>query len=237
MEGTHEITNFMKNFNLSSLNSNILISDLNTIIYAQTSELDNKYLNKNLDIDIKDIIDIWSKTEYSEDLFIMLNNNFKKIIKDDDTEYSAQMIFPIYISKILSGFVFFFRLRGDYIESSSKAPKTICKFLQDFLNQKEQKVCDLQARTEFVIDENDLEILNEKIEDNMNILNSNEDYKQLNKKLSEVVNSIHMIIQNDKELQKKFLEYEKLVVDDSLYSNYLSYIIGMREGSKLQKIK
>ena len=50
----------------------------------------------------------WKDKEFSEDLFLILNNNLKQIVKDDNTKYSAQMIFPLFVDKKLDGFTIFF---------------------------------------------------------------------------------------------------------------------------------
>ena len=110
------------------------MSDLYQILYTTTNKLDDYYWHKPLSEDIKDLAVEWSYKEFSEDLFLVLNDNLKEIIENDSTKYSAQMIFPIYINKKLDGFVFFFRTSGDYIASSSKAPKTIRNFIQKQLN-------------------------------------------------------------------------------------------------------
>ena len=37
--------------------------------------------------------------------------NLKQIVKDDNTKYSAQMIFPLFVDKKLDGFTIFFRTK------------------------------------------------------------------------------------------------------------------------------
>lgn len=51
MVQTEELTTFLNNFSVDRLNSNLVISDLDRIIYARTDGLNNKYINKNLDSD------------------------------------------------------------------------------------------------------------------------------------------------------------------------------------------
>ena len=85
-----------------------------------------------------DLVEIWKKQTFSEDLFLLLNNNLKQIVKNDIIEYSAQMIFPLFIDKKLDGLAIFFRTNGDYIISSAKAPKTIRNFIQKELNKEEK---------------------------------------------------------------------------------------------------
>ena len=134
MQVSEKLVELLHNFNIPNLNSNFLMSDLYQILYTTTTKLNDYYWHKPLSEDIKDLAVEWSYEEFSEDLFLILNDNLKEIIENDSTKYSAQMIFPIYINKKLDGFVFFFRTSGDYIDSSSKAPKTVRNFIQKHLN-------------------------------------------------------------------------------------------------------
>ena len=141
MQVSENCVRLLKSFNISALKSNVLIADLKTIQYGivdeksdPTLDYDN-YWHKPLSQDMLDIANEWKDETFSEDLFLILNDNLKQIVKNDTTKYSAQMIFPIFMDNKLDGFAIFFRTHGDYILSSSKAPKTIRNFIQQELNK------------------------------------------------------------------------------------------------------
>lgn len=134
MQVSEKLVELLQDFNMTRLNSNFLMSDLNQILHATTHNLDNIYWHKPLSNDIKNLAQEWKNKSFSEDLFLLLNENLKQIIENDTTEYSAQMIFPIFVNKKLDGFAIFFRTSGNYILSSSKAPKTARDFIQNVLN-------------------------------------------------------------------------------------------------------
>lgn len=155
----------------------------------------------------------------------MINDNLKKIIYDDDTRYSAQMFFTIYINDMLRGVVFFFRLNGDYISSSSKAPKTICKFLQDFLNKKYISKSKMTSSTNNLFG-NNLESINERTDYNMDLLTSNKSNNNIFTKMIEFIENIFSRI--NARLKVKFLKNKRLVIKISSFINYLFTIIGIK---------
>ena len=117
MQVSEKCINLLKSFNISALKSNVLIADLKTIQYGivdeksdPTLDYDN-YWHKPFSKDMLNLVDEWKDKEFSEDLFLILNNNLKQIVKDDNTKYSAQMIFPLFIDNKLDGFTIFFRTK------------------------------------------------------------------------------------------------------------------------------
>lgn len=143
MQVSEKCVELLKGFNTSMLDSNILIADLKTIQYGIIDEKNNPkldyddYWHKPLSKDMLALAEEWKNKEFSEDLFLILNENLKQIVENDNTKYSAQMIFPLFIDKELDGFAIYFKTNGDYILSSSKAPKTIRDFIQKELNNEE----------------------------------------------------------------------------------------------------
>lgn len=144
MQVSEKCVELLNYFNIPKLKSNFLIADLKNIQYGiidetPTSSLNyDNYWNQPLSQDMLDLVEIWKKQTFSEDLFLLLNNNLKQIVKNDIIKYSAQMIFPLFIDKKLDGLAIFFRTNGDYIISSTKAPKTIRNFIQKELNKEEK---------------------------------------------------------------------------------------------------
>ena len=141
MQVSEKCVELLHDFNIPMLRSNVLVADLETIQYGIIDEekeptLDyNNYWHKPLSQDMLDLANEWKDKKFSEELFLILNDNLKQIVENDTTKYSAQMIFPFFIDNILSGFAIFFRTHGDYIESSAKAPKTVRDFIQKKINE------------------------------------------------------------------------------------------------------
>ena len=134
MQITETLINYLKDCHLQ-LNSNVLLTDLNKIILADTFSCNGIYINKPLDNELLDLIQDWKDKDYSNQLSLILNNNLKKFIINDTVKYSAQMIFPIFHNEILQGLLLFFRTTGNYINSSSKAPRTIKFFIEKMLEK------------------------------------------------------------------------------------------------------
>lgn len=134
MQITETLINYLKDSHLQ-LNSNVLLTDLNKIILADIFSFNDHYLNQPLNSELLDLIQDWKDKSYSNELSLILNNNPKKFIINDTTNYSAQMIFPIFHKDILQGLLLFFRTTGNYIKSSSKAPRTIKFFIEKMLEK------------------------------------------------------------------------------------------------------
>ncbi len=116
-----------------TINSNFLITDLEKIIYTSTDERNNDYLLKTLNSDLISLIEKWNCLEMSEKIIFVENNPTISIINNDTHNYSAIMIFPIYIDAKIEGLAIYFRNYGNYINSSQKAPNTIRKWIMKFL--------------------------------------------------------------------------------------------------------
>ncbi len=130
----------LQNSNINMLKSNILIADTKSILFVIIDKKSNPlldykyYYNKSLSQDMLDLENMWRNKESSENLFLIVNDNLKQIISNDTTHYSAQMFFPLFMNNKLDGFAIFFRIYGDYISSSFKAPKTLRNFIQKELD-------------------------------------------------------------------------------------------------------
>lgn len=135
MQITETLINYLKDSHLQ-LNSNVLLTDLNKIILADTFSFNEIYLDQPLNNELLDLIQDWKDKGYSNQLSLILNNNLKKFTTNDKANYSAQMIFPIFHNDILQGLLLFFRTTGNYIKSSSKAPRTIKFFIEKMLEKK-----------------------------------------------------------------------------------------------------
>lgn len=132
---TNELSNYLDFTGLpESLKQNLVLTDLETIIYAATFELNSYYFQKYLSNALFDLIELWKNENYSEDLFIMKNFDFIPLVQNDTISYSGQIIFPLFSNNKLEGFAIFFRNKGNYIKSSFKGPNTVRKFIIKLIN-------------------------------------------------------------------------------------------------------
>lgn len=102
------VISYIKTVNIpKTINSNFLISDLDKIIYTATYE-DDYYISKTLNNDLLTLIKKWKQLPVSEDLLFMENDSTIKLIDNDIENYSAQMIFPIYLNNSIEriGYLF-----------------------------------------------------------------------------------------------------------------------------------
>lgn len=98
MQLSEKVIHYIKSTHIpESINSNVLISDLEKIIYTATFEQDKYYMSNPLSKEILSLIKDWNSLPISENLFFMENNSIKKVINSDKKEYAALVIFPIYI--------------------------------------------------------------------------------------------------------------------------------------------
>lgn len=231
MQVSEKCVEMLKSSNISMLKSNVLIADLKTIQYGiidETNEpnLDyDNYWHKPLSNDILELVNEWKNKEFSEDLFLMLNEDLKQIVENDNTKYSAQMIFPLFVHNKLDGLAIFFRTTGDYILSSSKAPKTIRDFIQKELNTENEK-----STEEFDLNwfnKDNIDMVDDKVEEHLNKLLDIEEYIELNRKLSRL--TVELTANLDLTQSQKFREYQQVELELSSYQNSLAYYIALNK--------
>lgn len=130
MKISKTLINYLFNSN-RLLESNILITNLNSIIYANTYNNPIKYENTQLSNDLKCLISQWE--DFSNyDKFLILKDNFYELNTDNSFLYKGQMFLPIFHNKNLSGVLIFFRNNRNFIESSLKYARTIKHFVEIF---------------------------------------------------------------------------------------------------------
>lgn len=117
MQVSENCVRLLKSFNISALKSNVLIADLKTIQYGivdeksdPTLDYDN-YWHKPFSKDMLNLVDEWKDKEFSEDLYLLLNDNFKQIVEKDKVEYSSQIFFPLFFDNKLDGLAIFFKTK------------------------------------------------------------------------------------------------------------------------------
>lgn len=115
-------------------NSNFLITDLEKILFSSTCNSIKDCESLKLSENIINLIEKWSISPVSNDLFFVQNNPTFPITKNNLKKPSSIMIFPIYVKNKLDGLTIFYRNTGNYISTSSKAPNTIRNWIMKFLN-------------------------------------------------------------------------------------------------------
>ncbi len=118
--------------------SNIIITDLENI---KLVELNNNAssitLKDKLSNDILNLIKNWNSYNIDKsNLFCIMNYYCLNLIEDDNNNYSAQMIFPLFNkTNQLLGLIILFRTNRNYIFSSTKPINTTIKIINDFINK------------------------------------------------------------------------------------------------------
>ena len=115
------------------LESNIIITNADTIIYANTYNNLLKYENIPLSDDLRQLYNKWSNyNNYDE--FLILTDNFFKIHPNTNFLYKGQLFLPIFNTNkdTISGLLIFFRDNRNFVKSSLKYAKTIKHFIEIF---------------------------------------------------------------------------------------------------------
>lgn len=122
----------LKKFNSNPQDSNILITDLESVqfvfSYEKQTDVDFKeYIHKKISKDLIELATEWKNKTFSKDLFLTLDSKtVKNLIQNDNAQYVAQMIFPLFNNDILDGFAIVFK-------TNSAFTKEIEKFIQEEL--------------------------------------------------------------------------------------------------------
>ncbi|MDO5556640.1 MAG: hypothetical protein Q4G05_00120 [Clostridia bacterium] len=115
------------------LQAGILVTDLTNIVYSNVSyyNFPDTYANKEISTDIKNTISKWSNTkDFEESFFEMRTTDTINIINNDTSNYTGQIIFPIYHKGKLAGTFICFRLHKDYVDTSVKPAMTTRHFVE-----------------------------------------------------------------------------------------------------------
>ncbi len=119
--------------------SNIIITNLESIELVEllNDNAPNITLNDKLSNDILDLINKWKSCDITKSsLFCIMNYYCLRLIENDNKQYSAQMIFPLFNkdNKLL-GLIILFRTNKNYIISSAKPAITTANFINNFINE------------------------------------------------------------------------------------------------------
>lgn len=119
--------------------SNIIITNLESIELVEllNDNAPNITLNDKLSNDILDLINKWKSYDITKSSLLCIMNYYcLRLIENDNKQYSAQMIFPLFNkgNKLL-GLIILFRTNKNYIFSSAKPAITTANFINDFINE------------------------------------------------------------------------------------------------------
>lgn len=130
MELSQKLLNYLnEGVSINIINSNFLLTDMEKIIYTKTFYLNNYYDNMPLSKDLFKLNGLLKECAINSKCIIR-NQELYRIIEGDIIDYSAQIIFPVLKNREIVGMAIFFREKTNYIESSTKAPRTIVNFIQ-----------------------------------------------------------------------------------------------------------
>ncbi len=134
------------------LESGLIITNLNDIIYANTSLLNSNfnpiqeenYLNKKISKQLTRIIKKLSKFNQFDDTllqtYIKEDNNFDKnllpeIFKNDKALYRTQLIFPIFHNNKIDGLFICFKTNSFYNDFNIEFAKNIRNVIEDMSSE------------------------------------------------------------------------------------------------------
>lgn len=118
--------------------SNIIITDLENIKLVELNNNSSSITSKDkLSNDILNLIKNWNSYNIDKsNLFCIMNYYCLNLIENDNNNYSAQMIFPLFNkTNQLLGLIILFRTNRNYIFSSTKPINTTIKIINDFINK------------------------------------------------------------------------------------------------------
>ena len=125
-----ELKEFLKQSN-KNLDSNILCTDLNNILFSATNT-DNEYFNeKKISSEILLIINSWKNASNKNELIMIYNLYCIPIIQNDTTKYYSQLILPLCHNDKLNGLLIFYRKEQNFIPSSAKPAITTKQFVEE----------------------------------------------------------------------------------------------------------
>lgn len=127
------IINFLHNSHIIS-NFNIILTDLENIIFSSTHYLSDNYLNKKISPDLKKYIYSINCSNY-QDSFILINNPFeaKALFYNDTNNYHSQIILPILYQNNVNGVLIFYSNNNNFNNNDLKFAKTAKYFVEKLI--------------------------------------------------------------------------------------------------------
>lgn len=211
MQVSKKATELLKKLNDSNLESNVLIADLNIVQYGIVNDKSlnyNNYWRKPLSKDILNLVHQWNNKVFSDNLFLLLKKDFKKIVDDDSTQYSEQIIFPIFMDNKLDGIVIFFKAKGILDIADC--------FDLNWFNQQ------------------NIDLVDNKIEVYISKLLDIDDYVKINRELQQLILKLTSSLTSEQIALLR--DYQNVELQVSSYQNSLAYYLGLNNNS-IGKIK
>lgn len=128
------ISNELKKYieeSYKNLNSNILYTDLNEILFSATTDENNFFEQKKFSNEILLIINSWKNASNKNELIMIYNLYCIPIIQNDTTKYYSQLILPLCHNDKLNGLLIFYRKEQNFIPSSAKPAITTKQFVEE----------------------------------------------------------------------------------------------------------
>lgn len=261
-----KLTDTLQNYLNTATNTrnNILFTDLKEILLSYTNNMNDYFLHKSLSNAILELISIWKEKKSFDNNFIMTNENFKNIIDNDSTPYSAQMIFPIYHNGNLDGFLIFLEQQISILNLVLKPPlllENLRKFLviiiikrkeNNFMeklkkelennNTENDKTENVTQQAEKIISINeehlfnkaDLGFMREILEKHKRNLDNVDGYKKLVRKLYRIANRIEETDYKTYELFNDYFTTENSMAE---YELCLMFYLGFKKGLEVKKME
>ena len=128
---TDKLINFLNDSQAIS-NYNILLTDLNKIIIAKPSYIEETYLSKNLSCNLLELLSSITYSKNQKYLFVD-KENILPIFKDDSNSYASEIILPIFNKDKLFGLLIFFSHDKKFLNSNLNYAMTTKFFVEKFL--------------------------------------------------------------------------------------------------------
>ena len=125
-----KITNFLNDSQLIS-NYNILLTDLNKIIVAKPSHIEDLYLFQHLSDKLLQILLSFNYDNRNNQKYLFVNpNTIIPLLKHDYYTYSSEIILPIYNKNKLFGSLIFFSNNKIFLASNLNYALTTKTFVE-----------------------------------------------------------------------------------------------------------
>lgn len=128
---TDKLINFLNDSQAIS-NYNILLTDLNNIIIAKPSYIEETYLSKSLSYNLLELLSSITYSKNQQYLFVD-KENILPIFKDDSNSYASEIILPIFNKDKLFGLLIFFSYDKKFLNSNLNYAMTTKFFVEKFL--------------------------------------------------------------------------------------------------------
>lgn len=127
------ITNFLENSHTIS-NFNIILTDLNNIIFSRPKYSSKNYINKKISFELEKYIYSINCSNY-QDSILLINSpeDTKPIYYSDTKKYYSQIILPILCENNVSGILIFYSFNNNFNDDDLKFAKTTKYFVEKLI--------------------------------------------------------------------------------------------------------